>query len=341
MSHRNKQLTQTEIAVFCQQIALVVNAGLPTYYGISILRDEAADEETAALFDQIYQPMEKGSQMHEALRATGRFPEYMIHMIELGEATGRLEEVLSSLSKYYEREAEIRNGIQKAITYPLIMTVMMIAVILVLIAKVLPVFSQIYAELGSELTGFARMLMRISNLINRYMIVFVIAFVVLFVFGLLIYQTDIGRVLFQGKKYAMTIAASRFANCMYLALVSGLDTDRGLELAEALVNNPHMQMRIQLCKKHMKNGDSFDRALLQSGVFSQIYASWIAIGYKTGDMDAVMQRISLAYEKDSDDQLNRMISALEPTLVIILCVFIGLILISLLLPLLGIMSSIG
>ena len=185
------------------------------------------------------------------------------------------------------------------------------------------------------------MLMRISNLINRYMIVFVIAFVVLFVFGLLIYQTDIGRVLFQGKKYAMTIAASRFANCMYLALVSGLDTDRGLELAEALVNNPHMQMRIQLCKEHMKNGDSFDHALLQSGVFSQIYASWITIGYKTGDMDAVMQRISLAYEKDSDDQLNRMISALEPTLVIILCVFIGLILISLLLPLLGIMSSIG
>ena len=57
MSHRNKQLTQTEIAVFCQQIALVVNAGLPTYYGISILRDEAADKETAALFDQIYQPM--------------------------------------------------------------------------------------------------------------------------------------------------------------------------------------------------------------------------------------------------------------------------------------------
>ena len=118
-------------------------------------------------------------------------------MIELGEATGRLEEVLNSLSKYYEREAEIRNGIQKSITYPLIMTVMMIAVILVLIAKVLPVFSQIYAELGSDLTGFARMLMHISNLINRYMIVFVIAFVILFVIGLMLYQTDLGRVLFQ------------------------------------------------------------------------------------------------------------------------------------------------
>ena len=246
-----------------------------------------------------------------------------------------------SFAFFLIKARKIRNGIQKSITYPLIMTVMMIAVILVLIAKVLPVFSQIYAELGSDLTGFARMLMHISNLINRYMIVFVIAFVILFVIGLMLYQTDLGRVLFQGKKFAMTIAASRFANCMYLALVSGLDTDRGLELAEALVNNPHMQMRIQICKDHMKNGESFDHALLQSGVFSQIYASWIAIGYKTGDMDAVMQRISLAYEKDSDDQLNRMISALEPTLVIILCVFIGLILISLLLPLLGIMSSIG
>ena len=67
MSHRIKQLTQTEISVFCQQIAMVVTSGLPTYYGISILRDEAADEETAALFDQIYQPMEKGSQMHPFL----------------------------------------------------------------------------------------------------------------------------------------------------------------------------------------------------------------------------------------------------------------------------------
>lgn len=341
MPFRNKQLSQMEISAFCQQIAMVVNAGLPTYYGISILRDEAADEPTKALLSEIYTPMEGGATLYEALQATGQFPKYMVHMIELGETTGMLEEVLLSLSNYYEREAQIRDGIKKAATYPLIMTIMMIAVIMILIAKVLPVFSQVYEELGSDLTGIARTLMHISNLLNRYMIVFVILFLILLIVGLILYHTDLGRMLFLHRKLAMTIAASRFANCMFLALASGLDTDRGLSLAKELVNNPHMRDRIESCEREIRHGASFDRALLSSHIFSQLYASWITIGYKTGAMDDVMKRISEAYEEDTDDQLSHLISVLEPTLVIILCIFIGLILISLLLPLLGIMSSIG
>lgn len=341
MPFRNKQLSQAEIAAFCQQIAMVVNAGLPTYYGVSILRDEAADAQTKALLSEIYTPMEGGVPLYKAIQATGQFPGYMVHMIELGEETGRLEEVLLSLSNYYEREAQIRDGIKKAATYPLIMTLMMLAVIMILIAKVLPVFSQIYEELGSELTGVARTLMRISNLLNRYMIVFVILFVILMIIGLVLYHTDLGRVAFLHGKLATTIAASRFANCMYLALASGLDTDRGLTLAKELVNNPHMQQRIESCEHDIRHGASFDRALLSSHIFSQLYASWITLGYKTGAMDDVMKRISEAYEEDTDEQLSHLVSVIEPSLVIILCIFIGLILISLLLPLLGIMSSIG
>lgn len=341
MSQHKKQLSQLEIATFCQQIAMVIKAGLPTYYGISILRDEAPDEQTAALLGQIYEPMESGGTLHEALKATGVFPHYMLHMIELGETTGRLEEVLLSLSSYYEREAQIRDGIKNAVTYPLIMTFMMIAVILVMIAKVIPVFSQVYEELGSELTGVALTLMKISTMINQYMIVLIILFVIFLLFGLILYNTDLGRVLFMGRDLSMTIAAGRFANCMHLALASGLDTDQGLDLASELVNNPHMQARIAKCRESVRQGDSFDRALLVSGIFSKMYSAWITIGYKTGSMDDVMQRIFEAYEDETDERLSHLLSVLEPTLVIILCIFIGLILISFLLPLLGIMSGIG
>jgi type IV pilus assembly protein PilC len=128
---------------------------------------------------------------------------------------------------------------------------------------------------------------------------------------------------------------------MYLALASGLDTDQGLDLAGELVNNPYMQARISQCRENLQAGEGLDKALLHSGIFSQMYASWIAIGYKTGGMDEVMQRICDSYEEKTQDKLAFLLSVLEPTLVIILCVFIGLILISFLLPLLGIMSSIG
>lgn len=341
MSFKQKTLSESEISAFCQQVGMVVKAGLPTYYGISILRDEATDDFTREFLDKIYEPMEKGVTLGEALGDTNAFPEYMVDMIRLGETTGRLEEVLDSLSTYYEREADIKAGIRHAVTYPLIMTVMMLVVIVVIITQVVPVFSQIYEQLGSGLTGSALMLMNVSNFLNRYMLGFILAVVLVAFVGFVFFRTPAGKVLFQGRGLSMSIAASRFANCMYLALSSGLDTDRSLEMAEKLIDNPYMLEKIAMCKKHIKNGEPFIKSLLLSGIFSKVYSSMMTIGFKTGSMDDIMQKISVSYEEETDEQLRHFISILEPTLIVILSFFIGLILISFLLPLLGIMSSIG
>ena len=217
----------------------------------------------------------------------------------------------------------------------------MIAVIVVMIAKVLPVFSQIYAELGSELTGTAAVLMKLSEYINRYLLI-IIAFMlfaalVLFIF----FKTRFGKKLLMKTALSMSIASSRFANCMFLALSSGLDTDRGLDLAQALVNNPVLDSKINDCRKNISNGETFSEALLHSNIFSKMYSSWIAIGSKTGSMDEVMQHICTSCEDDTDARLSRFISVIEPAMVILLCIFIGFILVSFLLPLLGIISSIG
>lgn len=341
MSLNKKILSESEISAFCQQVGMVVKAGLPTYYGISILRDEASDEFTRTFLTQIYEPMEKGVTLGAALAETNAFPEYMVDMIRLGEETGRLEEVLDSLSVYYEREADIKAGIRHAVTYPLIMTVMMLVVIVVIITQVVPVFSQIYEQLGSGLTGTALMLMNVSNALNKYMLVFIAAVIVIALAGFALFKTPRGKILFQGIGLSMSIASSRFANCMYLALSSGLDTDRSLEMAEKLIDNPYMLEKIKQCKNHIRSGEPFIKSLLLSGIFSKVYSSMMTIGFKTGSMDDIMHKISIAYEEETDERLRHFISILEPTLIIILSFFIGLILISFLLPLLGIMSSIG
>ena len=341
MSHKNKILSEAEISTFCQQIGMIIKAGLPTYYGISILRDEASDEHTKAFLNQLYEPMEKGITLGVALSETNVFPEYMVDMIQLGEETGRLEEVLDSLAVYYEREADIKASIRHAVTYPLIMSLMMLVVIVVIITQVVPVFTHIYEELGSGLTGTALLLMNISNLLNNYMLVFIIGFVVIGVGIYALSKTTLGKTFFLRHRLSMSIAASRFANCMYLALSSGLDTDRSLEMAEKLIENPYMLEKIKMCKTHIKHGEGFVKSLLLSGIFSKIYSSVITIGYKTGSIDDVMHKISIAYEEETDEELRHFISVLEPTMIIILSFIIGVILISFLLPLLGIMSSIG
>lgn len=122
------------------------------------------------------------------------------------------------------------------------------------------------------------------------MLGFIIAFLVLLIICMILYHTDLGRVLFLGQKLAMTVASGRVANCLYLVLSSGLDSNIGLTLARKLVNNPHMQALIDKCHENIRHGESFDKALLLSGIFSQMYASWIVIGSRTGEMESIVSQ---------------------------------------------------
>ena len=333
---KQQMLGNLEIAAFCDQLSMIVSAGIPIYEGISILQEDAPEEETAEILSVVSNSLDHGSSFCDALRETNVFPKYVLDMIGIGELAGKLEEVLNALTGYYKREESIQNSIKNAVTYPL-----MLAVILVLIAKVLPVFHQIYMELGSDLTGFAGAMMRFSDALNQYLFVIVIVLIAAAAGIFLISKSDAGQKFFKKRPLALSTAASRFANCMALALSSGLDTDQGLMLAEQLVDNPYMASRIKKCRDLTASGRGFAEAVLTSGIFSKIYTSMITIGFRTGSMDEVMHQISEEYEEETDKQIAKFISVLEPTLVIILSIFIGLILISFLLPLIGIMSSIG
>ena len=119
----------------------------------------------------------------------------------------------------------------------------------------------------------------------------------------------------------MGVAASRFANCMALALSSGLDSDQGMEFAGQLVDNPYMAARIEKCRELTASGKSFAEAVLEADIFDKIYVSMLTISFRTGLLDETMQKISEKYEEAVDKQISRFISVLEPTLVIILSVF--------------------
>lgn len=341
MSDKKHLLQEAELAAFCQQLNMIIKAGMPTHYGISILMDEAADEATHAFLKRIYDPMEEGCSLYEAMVPLGVFPGYMLHMIELGEATGRLEEVFESLSVYYEREAHIKQGIRHAVRYPLIMSGLMLIILIVMIREIIPIFANVFAEFGSSLSGTARSLMAISTFLNNYLLYFIIAVVALGVGFVIFSKTALFRRIFAKTAFSQSVATGRFANCMYLALSSGLDTDRGLEMAEELTDNHVLANKIRICRTQIKNGESFYKSILSSGILSKMHASVITIGAKTGAMDEVMLQLSKNYEEESEAKLHRFVSILEPSLVIILSFFIGLILVSFLLPLLGIISSIG
>ncbi|MEG2916227.1 MAG: type II secretion system F family protein, partial [Oscillospiraceae bacterium] len=290
-----------------------------------------------------------GDRLSESLKNCIVFPQYMIDMIFIGETTGHLDDVMDSLSKFYVKEDSTNSNIRSAIRYPLIMIAMMIIVILVLMIKVLPIFNQVFMQLGSEITGITKGIMNTGAWISRYSIVLVGIIAVLAVFALYCIKSRQGRKLAKkiGNEFFVTknlfkqIAASRFADGMAMTLSSGLDTEKSLEMVERLVDHPEYKKKIQKCKDLIADGENFGDALVHSQIFSGMYGRMVSMGFKTGNADEIMNKISAEYADEIENSINEKVSLIEPTLVSVFSIIVGFILLSVMLPLMGIMSSIG
>ena len=227
-----KILSNTEIAAFCRQTALIIKAGITPAEGMDILIHDTVSKEGKELLTQIGNACKQGEYFSKALEQTGVFPNYVIKLTALGEESGNLDTVLLSLAQYYEREEAISESIRSAVTYPLIMIVMMLVVIFVLIVKVLPIFRQVFVQLGAEMSPLARTLLQVGNTLSRYSIVITILLFVLVAACMAFYRLPAGRKKITAfltrfpltKSFYDKVAAGRFASGMYLAFTSGMDT---------------------------------------------------------------------------------------------------------------------
>lgn len=342
-------LNNSELSAFCTQMAMILKSGIPAQEGVGIMREDAENSYTAEILDKIFECCDLGMSFSQSLSEAGVFPKYMLDMIVIGEESGKLDDVLLSLGDYYEREENISGSIKSAVTYPLVMIVMMLLVIGVLVIKVLPVFNDVFAQLGGELSGFAQTVMNMGVSLSRYSIIFVIALCVIIVAVIIFGNTSRGKrgmqrfkaKFFLTRKLYAKIAAGRFANGMSLMLGSGLDTDESLAMAAKLVDNDITAAKIERCRAKIAEGESFYKALAESEIFSSVYSHMIAVGIKTGSTDEMMRKVAQRYEKEINDKLNSVISILEPSLVAVLSVIVGMILLSVMLPLMGIMTTLA
>lgn len=346
---RQKKLSNQEIASFCSQTSILFQAGIAPAESMSILLNDSKTAEGRELLQQILDICKTGEHFSSALKETGVFPEYVLHMITIGEESGNLDNVMQSLTNYYEREDAIADSIRNAVSYPFVMIGIMVVVIFVLLGKVMPIFNQVFIQLGSEMTGISGTLLSIGTALNRYSIFIVTLLVLAVLVFLLATKTKKGR---QFTKRVLStfpltrgfyekLAAGRFASGMALTISSGMDTFTSLDMVSELTEHKGMQEKISKCKKAIQDGANFSEALTASGIFSNLYSRMVAVGFRTGSIDRVMQKIADNYDRETEKKIRSIISVLEPTLVIILSIIVGLILLSVIFPLMGIMSSIG
>ncbi len=343
-----KELSNYEISLLCRELSILLNAGIAPAEGIEILM-QGLDDSGREVLESISHVLNAGEKFHIAIQMSGVFPDYVAHMISIGEESGSLDVVMDSLADYYEQEDNIQNSIKSAVSYPMIMIGLMMVVILVLVTQVLPIFNQVFSQLGTSMSAFAQTLLNLGSTLNKYSFFLITILIIIAVLFIFFTQTIIGKKKFRAfasnwkvtRKLYNDIATERFASGMVLTLSSGLDTYESLNLVTTLVENRAMSQKINDCRELIMQGLSFPEAIEKAEIFNPFYSKMIAVGFNSGSIDEVMKQIATRYREETQRRIYRSIAILEPTLVIALSVIVGIVLLSVILPLLGIMSSIG
>ncbi|MCF0144066.1 MAG: type II secretion system F family protein [Firmicutes bacterium] len=351
MADNNKKkftpLSLAETSAFCSQIGMILRAGISSSEGISIMLDDTKDEGEKKLLSAINDTLQATGSLYMSLEETGAFPDYMVTMVQIGEQTGKLDDVMISLSEYYEKESTLADSIRSAVTYPCIMILMMVGVILLLMMKVLPIFGQVYSQLGTSMNGLTRVIIGIGVFLNKNWLITVIILAALIAVAIYFFATAKGRGTFMGltskfssqKKLTEDISSYRFASGMALTLSSGLTPEESLRLTAGLIDKGPFREKVDACIEKVSAGEDLCDSLLSCGLFSGLYTRMTSIAARTGAMDEVMAKIAARREEEIDSRISGMLAAIEPTLVIVLSVIVGVILLSVMLPLINIMTA--
>lgn len=343
-------LTKTYLSMLCTELAMLLDAGLTVSDSVQVLQEDEPGKDGKALLQTLIDSLEMGDLFSTALKDAVVFPKYMVNMVEIGERTGRLVETLSALSEYYERQVRLSVTIKNSVLYPAILLVLMIAVVLVLIVQVLPIFNDVFARLGTQMSPLATTLMNFGTWLGDAAIIIAIVCAVIFIVAIAVFAVPSLRSglltfftnRFGRKGIACKIANSRFIYAMRLAMASGLDTDDSVMLAANVSGGTKVtDAKNKLVSDLIAQGKPLHEALSGAGILSGQDGKMLSIGSRSGKSDDAMAEIARRFDVDVQDNIDRIVGRIEPTLVILSSLIVGVILLSVMLPLMGIMTAIG
>ncbi|MCR4567630.1 MAG: type II secretion system F family protein [Pseudobutyrivibrio sp.] len=342
-----KKLTAEELYAFSDEMGMMISSGVSAIQGLTMMIDESQGGEEKELLTEMEKVVGETGSLAKAIEDSKVFPDYFIEMAKMGEQTGKMDSVLINLAAHYSREMAISNAIRSAVTYPLMMVGMMLVIIIVLVTEIMPVFDRVFKQLGGTMDGLSAGFLALGSFMKSNGVILLAILFVIIVYAIIINKSTWGKnhrntILYKSRRFRSIhskIATSRFASAMAMTLSSGMDVMQALDVSGRIVEAPDFEKKLDKCKDSFAETMDIGKAFSLSGIFGGLYGRMAILGAKTGNMENVLEKVATTYQEEADEEINDFIAVVEPTLVIVLSVIVGIILLSVMLPLLNIMSG--
>ena len=338
---QSKKIKLKDISLFCKQMSVMLNSGIPLNNAVDILEQQTDAKNLKASLKVISKSLKEGSQLSKAmLDQEGMFPDLLIRMVQAGEKTGKLDEVLEKMSEHYNKELKTSRQIRGAMIYPAVLAFLAVAAVLALLYIVIPSFSGIFEQSGMDMPLPTRIVLAASNFVRSYWyILFGVTGILVFLF-LRYRSTEAGRYQLDRLKLWLPvikgpmqkIVTARFASTLAILTSAGIPLVEAIESAAATTNNAVVIEKMKIANEGLQKGERLTGMITATGLFPPMMLSMVKIGEESGSLESMLVKTSDYYEEELETAIKQLLSLLEPAMIIVMGVIIGGIVASVMLP---------
>ncbi len=333
-----------DLAFLCRQLSSMLTSGISIVRALNILYTQQEDKKQKAVLLEIYEDVQRGRSFSESVASKkGVFPVFFVSMVAAGEASGNLDMIMQRVSDHYAKENKINNKIKSSMTYPIVLLIMMLIIVIAMFTFIMPMFMDMFSS-PDDMPALTKAMMDFSDFLKeKWYICIAIVIALVFVIRILL-KTPNTRLKYDELlcnmpkvgKLMKTIYTSRFARTMSNLFSSGMQMVECIEKSVGTLGNSYIEkvFRDQVIED-VKQGESLSNAITKTNIFEGIFTSIIYVGEESGTLDDILAKTADYYDEEADTAISKLVGLMEPLLIIILGVCVGLIVASVLPALYG------
>jgi general secretion pathway protein F len=342
---RKSRISQADIAVFTQEIATLLRAGLPLDRSLGILIGMSANPQVLQLLTQVREDVRGGAALSAAMAAqTGVFSRFYLNMIRAGEAGGALDAVLQRLSEFMERSKELRETVKSALIYPTILVGVAVLSVAVLLVWVVPQFTQMFEESGKALPLPTQIVIAAGDTVQHYWWAMILGAIGIYSWFSRQLQQAETRYKWDKRFLALPLVGdlvvklevARFSRTLGTLIGNGVTLLTALSIVKETLNNTVMSEGLGTVATQLKEGQGLGKPLMETGLFPKLAVHMVMVGEETGKLQEMLIRIADIYDREVQNAVKRMLALMEPVLILGLGLVIGGIIMSVLVAILSV-----
>ncbi|OUL07898.1 type II secretion system protein F [Sedimentibacter sp. SX930] len=343
-------LKSKDFIVFLRQFSSLMNAGILLVDALDLLAAQSTSLALKEALEELSEEIREGVALSEAMAKKPKlFPDLLIHMIHSAEVSGRLEEVLQQMADYYEKQHRIKQKISTAMTYPLVVSVLAFLITAFLLVFIVPIFGDMFASMGSELPAITRMVLTLSGLLQRYwwMMFLVMGLLVAVIIQLgkkdqVAYVFDVLqlKVPILGTFIQKTLLA-RMTQTLSSLINSSVPILQAIEVTSKVVGNRVVENVLLQAQKDVEQGESLAKPMVDHWFFPPLIIQMIQVGESSGELDEMLKKVSEIYDQEVQEASDKMQALIEPIMIIFLSGVVGVIVLSIVVPMFSMFETFG